>query len=68
MARLEERLKVTSDWVNGSESWSRSYVCVLVGVELASELLNTELLGRSERRSTSDVDVGGAEFSGRDIL
>ena len=31
-------------------------------------LLNTELLGRSERRSTSDVDVGGAEFSGRDIL
>ena len=31
-------------------------------------LLNTELLGRSECRSTSDVDVGGAEFSGRDIL
>ena len=31
-------------------------------------MLNTELLGRSERRSTSDVDVGGAEFSGRDVL
>ena len=26
-------------------------------------LLNTELLGRSERRSTSDVDVGGAELA-----
>ena len=33
-----------------------------------SELLNTELLGRSERRSTLDVDVRGAEFSGRDVL
>ena len=31
-------------------------------------LLNTELLGRSERQSTSDVDVAGAEFSRRDIL
>ena len=31
-------------------------------------LLNTELLGRSERRSTSDVNVGGAEFSGNDVL
>ena len=31
-------------------------------------VLNTELLGRSERRSTSDVDVRGAEFSGRDVL
>ena len=31
-------------------------------------MLNTELLGRSERRSTSDVDVRGAEFSGRDVL
>ena len=31
-------------------------------------LLSTELLGRSERRSTLDVDVGGAEFSGRDVL
>ena len=31
-------------------------------------LLNTELLGRSERRSTLDVDVGGAEFSGSDVL
>ena len=31
-------------------------------------LLNTELLGRSERRSTSDVNVGGAEFSGSDVL
>ena len=31
-------------------------------------VLNAELLGRSERRSTSDVDVGGAEFSGCDIL
>ena len=33
-----------------------------------SLLLNAELLGRSEHRSTSDVDVGGAEFSERDIL
>ena len=32
------------------------------------EVLNTELLGRLERRSTLDVDVGGAEFSRRDIL
>ena len=31
-------------------------------------MLNTELLGRSECRSMSDVDVGGAEFSGRDVL
>ena len=31
-------------------------------------LLNTELLGRSERRSMSDVDVGGAESSRRDVL
>ena len=31
-------------------------------------MLNTELLERSERRSTSDVDVGGVEFSGSDVL
>ena len=31
-------------------------------------LLSTELLGRSEHRSMSDVDVGGAEFSGHDVL
>ena len=31
-------------------------------------MLSTELLGRSEHRSTSDVDVGGAEFSGCDVL
>ena len=31
-------------------------------------LLNTELLERSECQSTSDVDVGGVEFSGSDIL
>ena len=31
-------------------------------------LLNTELLGRSECWTTSDVDVGGAEFSGSDVL
>ena len=31
-------------------------------------LLSTELLRRSERRSTLDVDVGGAEFSRRDVL
>ena len=31
-------------------------------------LLSTELLGRLERQSTSDIDVGGAEFSGRDVL
>ena len=31
-------------------------------------LLNTELLGRLERRSTSDIDVGGAEFSRSDVL
>ena len=31
-------------------------------------MLNTELLGRSERQSMSDVDVGGAEFSGRNVL
>ena len=31
-------------------------------------LLNTELLGRSECQSMSDVDVRGAEFSGSDIL
>ena len=30
--------------------------------------VNTELLGRLEHRSTLDVDVGGAEFSGRDVL
>ena len=28
-----------------------------------SIMLSTELLGRSERRSTSDVDVGGAELA-----
>ena len=32
------------------------------------QLLNTELLGKSECQSTSDVDVGGAEFSGSDVL
>ena len=31
-------------------------------------VLKTELLERSEHRSTSDVDVGGAEFSGCDVL
>ena len=31
-------------------------------------MLYTELLRRSEHWSTSDVDVGGAEFSGRDVL
>ena len=31
-------------------------------------MLNTELLERSEHRSMSDVDVGGAEFTGTDIL
>ena len=31
-------------------------------------VLSTELLGRSERQSTSDIDVGGAEFSRRDVL
>ena len=31
-------------------------------------LLNTELLRRSEHRCLSDVDVGGAEFSGSDVL
>ena len=31
-------------------------------------MLNTELLRRSERRSSSDIDVRGAEFSGSDIL
>ena len=31
-------------------------------------MLDTELLGRSEHRSTSDVDVRGAEFSGCDVL
>ena len=48
---------------------------MLLGEEVKSKehwslniLLNTELLERSERRSMSDVDVGGAEFSGSDIL
>ena len=47
----------------------------LLGEEVKSKerwslniLLNTELLERSERWSTSDVDVGGAEFSGHDVL
>ena len=31
-------------------------------------MLNTELLRRLECQSTSDIDVGGAEFSGSDIL
>ena len=31
-------------------------------VEYSLVLLSTELLGRSERRSTLDVDVGGAEL------
>ena len=31
-------------------------------------LLNTELLKRSECQSMSDIDVGGAEFSRRDVL
>ena len=31
-------------------------------------LLNTELLERSEHRSTLDIDVGGAEFSRSDVL
>ena len=31
-------------------------------------LLSTELLGRSERWSTSDVDVGGVEYSRSDVL
>ena len=42
-----------------------------LGAELMATLLvllNTELLGRSECQSTSDVDVRGAEFSGSDIL
>ena len=33
-----------------------------------SLVLNTELLGRSECQSMSDVDVGGVEFSRRNIL
>ena len=48
---------------------------LLLGEEVKSKehwslniLLNTELLGRSERQSTSDIDVGEAEFSGSDIL
>ena len=48
---------------------------MLLGEEVESKecwglniLLNTELLERSERRSTSDVDVRGAEFSGSDVL
>ena len=31
-------------------------------------MLNTELLGRLECWSTSDIDVRGVEFSGSDIL
>ena len=48
---------------------------MLLGEEVKSKerwslniLLNTELLGRLERQSTSDIDVGGGEFSGRDVL
>ena len=48
---------------------------MLLGEEVESKerwslniLLNTELLERSERQSTLDVDVGGAEFSRSDIL
>ena len=48
---------------------------MLLGEEVKSKecwslniLLNTELLRKSEHRSTSDVDVGGAEFSESDIL
>ena len=48
---------------------------MLLGEEMKSKehcslniLLNTELLGRSECRSTLDVDVREAEFSGSDIL
>ena len=48
---------------------------MLLGEEVKSKehwslniLLNTELLKRSERQSMSDVDVGGVEFSGSDIL
>ena len=43
---------------------------MLLGEEVKSKerwslniLLNTELLGRSERRSTLDVDVRGAELA-----
>ena len=48
---------------------------MLLGEEVKSKecwslniLLNTELLERSECQSTSDIDVGGAEFSGSDVL
>ena len=48
---------------------------MLLGEEVKSKecwslniLLSTELLGRLEGQSMSDVDVGGAEFSGSDIL
>ena len=48
---------------------------MLLGEEVESKerwsfniLLNTELLGRSERQSTSNIDVRGAEFSRSDVL
>ena len=48
---------------------------MLLGEEVESKehcslniLLNTELLGRSECQSTSDIDVRGVEFSRRDVL
>ena len=40
----------------------------MLGHQYSEVLLNTELLRRSERWSTLDVDVGGAEFSGSDVL
>ena len=42
--------------------------CGAMACPYSNILLSTELLERLERRSMSDVDVGGAEFSGRDVL
>ena len=48
---------------------------MLLGEEVKSKehwslniLLNTDLLGRLEHQSMSDIDVRGAEFSGSDVL
>ena len=48
-----------------------AYGCDVIGRNLdlyVGVVLNTELLGRSEHQSMSDVDVRGAEFSGSDVL
>ena len=63
--QAEERAKGNAN----ARNWQDEARKVLENmVHPAHYLLSTELLKTSEHRSTLDVDVGGAEFSGSDIL